>query len=289
MFLALALLSGCATAPAAATLDLISHNAAGLTSPAAPRFGLHTAEGPRCLAKPVLLVLANRDFFYREYADPRSRLEANGYRVVVGAGTRDTCTPHQGSGQGAADGHVRPDVALSAVNPSDYSAICFAGGWGASSYPFAVPHRYLVESYNGTPAIRTEANRLIEGFAAQQKQVAGICHGVTVLAWARPGGATNSPLAGKWATGSAGPAPYRIGQTGPYDLSRTETIAQGAQMCPPDAIGDPASAHDDVAIDGKWITAQDDRSAARCGEALSAEIYLRPGPGAWLIRDGVPQ
>lgn len=288
MLLALALLSGCAVAPVPLALqapspDLISH--------VSPHFGLLTTAtlAPRCLAKPVLLVLANRDFFYREYADPRARLEANGYRVVVGAGTRDVCTPHSNSGQGAGNGRVRPDVALSAVNADDYAAICFAGGWGASSYQFAVPHRYQVGSYNGTPAIRADANRLIGAFAAQDKQVTGICHGVTVLAWARLNGATAGPLNGKRAAASAGPAPLRVGQTGPYDQSRTEVAGQGAQLCPPDAIGDPASAADDVAASGIWITAQDDRSAARAGEALAAAIYQRPGQGAWLIRDGVAQ
>jgi putative intracellular protease/amidase len=255
-----------------------------------PRFGLlaTSATAPRCVAKPILLVIANRDFFYREYADPKARLEAQGYRVVTGAGTRDIATPHPNSGQGTADGRVRPDIALAQANPNDYAAICFAGGWGASSYQFAVPHRYQIASYNGTTAIRAEANRLIGAFAAQDKQVAGICHGVTVLAWSRPNGATASPLKGKLACGSAGPAPLRVGQTGPFDMSRTEVAGQGAILCAPDAVGDPTSAADDV-LGSQWITAQDDRSAARCGEILGKAIYTNPGQGAWLIRDGVPQ
>jgi len=297
MLLALATLTGCATAPLPATVDLVAHPPTGLSAPSstglishdAPRFGLlAAATAPRCVAKPILLVIANRDFFYREYADPKARLEAQGYRVVIGAGTRDVATPHPDSGQGAADGHVRPDVTLAQVRPADYAAICFAGGWGAASYQYAVPHRYQIASYNGTSAIRAQANRLIGGFAAQGKQVAGICHGVTVLAWSRPNGAKASPLRGKAACGSAGPAPLRVGQTGPYDMSRTEVAGQGAILCAPDAVGDPTSAADDV-LGSQWITAQDDRSAARCGEVLGQAIYNSPGKGAWLIRDGVPQ
>ena len=56
-------------------------------------------------------------------------------------------------------------------------------------------------------AIKEAANRLIGDFVRQDKFVGGICHGVSVLAWARVDG--RSPLAGKRAV-----APQRSGPAG---------------------------------------------------------------------------
>lgn len=284
--LALTTLLGCqpaATAPTApAALPAMPAPAA-----AAARFGLlTTVTPPPCLAKPVLLVLADRHFFYREYAEPRARLEHHGYRVVVASAAGELCYPHLNSGQGADRGTVQADLALSRVRADDYAAIVFAGGWGAAAYQFAVPHRYEDPRYNGSIATRGHVNLLIDWFARQRKQIVGICHGVTVLGWARRDG--ESPLKGRPAAASAGDAPRRVGQVGPLDLSRTEVIAQGACVPAPSALGDPASAHDDVVVSDHWITAQDDRTAAYAGDVLAREIYHRPGTGAWIVRDGLP-
>ena len=40
-------------------------------------------------SSPVLMVIANRDFYYQEYADPRAQLEAAGIGVVVAAARRE--------------------------------------------------------------------------------------------------------------------------------------------------------------------------------------------------------
>src|SRR5262245_6796813 len=43
---------------------------------------------------PVLMVIANRDFYYKEYADTRTSLESEGMRVVVAAATTQRAIPH---------------------------------------------------------------------------------------------------------------------------------------------------------------------------------------------------
>jgi hypothetical protein len=104
--------------------------------------------------KRVLLVIANRDFFYREYADPRAEMEKAGIKVTVAAGHKSACTPHSGSGEGADRGIVQPDLALKDAKAADYDAILFAGGWGSSAYQFAFPGRYDNSAYNGEKAVR---------------------------------------------------------------------------------------------------------------------------------------
>ena len=87
--------------------------------------------------KPVLLVIANQDFYYKEYSETRASLEAAGLDVVVAAATTETATQRASSVAGIREPTVDPDVALGGVNAADYSAIVFVGGWGASSYQYA--------------------------------------------------------------------------------------------------------------------------------------------------------
>ena len=79
--------------------------------------------------------------------------------------------------------------------PADYSAIVFVGGWGSSMYQYAFPATIANNRYDGNAATKAIVNDLIGDFLAQDKYVTAICHGVTVLAWARVDGA--SPLDGK--------------------------------------------------------------------------------------------
>lgn len=66
----------------------------------------------RAAGKRVLLVIANYDFFYREYSEPRAAMERAGINVTVAAGRKERCTPHSGSGEGADRGVVQPDIAI---------------------------------------------------------------------------------------------------------------------------------------------------------------------------------
>jgi len=230
-----------------------------------------TSAGDRDKARRVLIVIANQDFFYREYAHPREELERAGFTVEVAAGRKQTCRPHRNSGEGGDGGAVNPDLALADVDPARYEAILFSGGWGSSMYQYAFQGSYSNRAYNGDRAIKETANRLINEFVAADKHVAALCHGVSVLAWSRVNG--RSLLAGKRATG-----PTRQGPAGNYNgrqgqpPSRWNSEANGARMVPPNSVGNPQTAADDIVIDGKILTGQDDISAREMGRQLAIAL-----------------
>lgn len=215
----------------------------------------------------VLIVIANEGFFYREYGEPRQELERAGMQVEVAAARREPCRPHANSGQGRDGGVVRPDLAIADVDPDRYDAILFSGGWGSSMYQYAFEGSYSNRAYNGDRRTKEVANRLINTFVEQDKYIAGLCHGVSVLAWSRVNG--RSLLAGRRATG-----PTRQGPAGIYNgrqaqpPSRWNSEVNGALMVPPNSVGNRSTAADDVVIDGKILTGQDDISAREMGRQL---------------------
>lgn len=231
---------------------------------------------------PVLMVIADqRDFYYQEYNDTRISLEAAGLEVDVAATTISPSTPHPNTGQGSASGIVNPELRLSDVQASDYSAIVFVGGWGSSMYQYAFPGTYYNSAYNGDLATKEVVNNLIDDFADQGKHVAAICHGVTVLAWARVDGV--SPINGHQVAvpwlGS--PACEYNGQTywAGQLLQNVQAIANGATtQAYSGAIGDPTTAADDVIVDGRIITAENYDSAAMFGRIVAQEVLAALPP-----------
>lgn len=224
--------------------------------------------------KRVLLVIANQDFFYREYHDPRQELERAGIQVVVAAGRKQPCRPHDGSGQGADGGIVTPDITLAEAKAADYDAILFSGGWGASMYQYAFTGRYTNSVYNGDQRTKGEVNRLINEFIAADKYTCALCNAVSVLAWARVQG--QSPLRGKRVCAPTREAPAGIYNGRPGQPScRWHPEQNGALLSPSKSIGDPNSVHDDVHIDGKIITGEDDGSARVMGQRL-AHVLSNP-------------
>ena len=217
--------------------------------------------------KRVLIVIANHHFFYREYGDPRQELERAGIRVTVAAGRKGPCRPHEGSGQGPDGGVVQADIALSDVKAKDYDAVLFSGGWGASAYQFAFTGRYNDPAYNGDRAIKTEVNRVINEFVQQDKYVCALCNGVSVLAWARVNG--KSPLSGKHVCAPVRQAPPGIynGQPG-QPSCRWHPENNGAILSPAGSIGQSGTSADDVLVDGKFITGEDDPSAREMGRRI---------------------
>lgn len=235
--------------------------AANTASKAAPA----TKTAPN--GKRVLIVIANHHFFYREYGEPRQEFERAGFQVTVAAGRKAPCRPHEGSGQGADGGIVQPDLALSDVKVDDYDAVLFSGGWGASMYQFAFTGRYNDSNYNGDRAIKTEANRIINEFLAQDKYTCALCNAVSVLAWARVNG--KSPLAGKRVCAPPRQAPPGIYNGRPGQPScRWHPETNGARLSPAGSIGQPGSAADDVVVDGRIITGEDDISAREMGRRI---------------------
>lgn len=222
----------------------------------------------------VLIVIASQDFFYREYAEPREELERAGIVVEVAAARRQTCHPHRNSGEGRDGGAVTPDLALHEVDPDRYDAILFSGGWGSSMYQYAFTGNYSNRVYNGDRQTKQTVNRLLERFVTADKYVAALCHGVSVLAWSRING--RSLLAGKRVTG-----PTREGPAGIYNgrrdqpVSRWNSEVNGARMVPPNSVGNPGTAADDIVVDGKILTGQDDISAREMGRQLARLLLTR--------------
>ncbi|MEW4561086.1 DJ-1/PfpI family protein [Bremerella sp. JC770] len=212
---------------------------------------------------PVLMVIANQDFYYQEYGDTRQSLEAQGLEVVVAATTTEVARPHANSGQGADGGYVTPDLALADVEAEDYSAIVFVGGWGSSSYQYAFEGTYNFNAYNNTEAIKATVNDLINDFVDQDKYVAAICHGVSVLAYARVDG--SSLLEGKTVSAWAGSAPS---SDQPIYSTRQNIELNGGTMVASGSVGDPTTVADDVIVDGNIITAENYDSAAMFGQVI---------------------
>jgi len=219
----------------------------------------------------VLMVIANDGFFYREYGDPRQELERAGFAVEVAAARKAPCIPHSNSGQGGSKGIVMPDMAIADADPNRYQAILFSGGWGSSMYQYAFQGSYNNRAYNGDRRTKEATNRLINAFVEQDKYVCALCHGVSVLAWSRVNG--RSLLAGRRATG-----PTRQGPAGIYNgrqsqpSSRWGSEQNGAKMVAPDSVGNPGTAADDIVIDGKIMTGQDDISAREMGRQLAKQL-----------------
>ena len=240
-----------------------------------PRVMRPGTQRPTGSGKRVLIVIANQDFFYREYFDPRQQLERAGITVDVAAGRKSVCRPHSNSGQ-RGSGDVMPDLAIANVDASRYDAIMFSGGWGSSMYQYAFQGSYSNRAYNGDRTTKEAVNRLLNEFIRQDKYVGALCHGVSVLAWARVDG--KSILDGKRAVGSPRQSPSGIynGQRG-QPLSRWNAEVNGARLSPARSIGDPRTSADDVTVDGKIVTGEDDNSAARFGETLARLLTNSPG------------
>ena len=286
--------------PFLAALTLCAGLVAAFTPLPAPGVGYLKIEGvdgdvvAKSSPLPVLLVIADqRDFYYQEYADTRLALEQAGLEVRVAATTTARSVPHPGTGEPAGtDGGVVPDVGLADVQPAAYSAIAFVGGWGSSMYQYAyndpngdgrTDNFYSHGPYNGDDDLRDGriglgkalANRLIGAFVAQDKPVAGICHGTTVLAWARVDGV--SPLCGRRVSvpfiGS--PATFYRGRWfGNFELGQYEqALVNGAIPYRfSGQYGDPSTAADDVVVDGRIITAENYDSAFQFGRVLASEV-----------------
>jgi len=226
------------------------------------------ADNDRQTQLPVLMVIANQDFYYREYSETRAPLVSAGIPVVVAAALRQNCYPHPGSGEGADGGAVMPHLELAAVNASNYSAIVFVGGWGASSYQYAFNGTYSNAAYNGAAATRSKVNTLINDFIDQDKYVTAICHGVSVLAWARVDGA--SPIQGRNVAGYHGASPQSniAGST----TSEWHIQQNGGVLLPSGSIGNAATVADDVWVDGRIITAENYDSATQFGRVLAQQL-----------------
>ncbi len=250
---------------------------------------------------PVLMVIADQDFYYREYGDTRSALLERGVGVAVAATTTNLAIPHANSGQPAgASGAVAPDIALANADPADYSAIVFVGGWGSSMYQYAfndpnfdgvTDNLYFNAAYNGDDNLndgviapqKVIVNNLINDFLADDKPVAAICHATTVLAWARVNGV--SPLSGRHVSvpmSVGAPSQYSNGAnhyypyvSGQYD----QVVANGGiANTVSGQYGQPSTSADDVVVDGRIITGEDFDSATYFGTVIAQQVLANLPP-----------
>jgi putative intracellular protease/amidase len=223
--------------------------------------------------KKVLMVVAQNGFYFKEYNDPRMEIEGAGYAVDVASVSTSWASPHLESGQRENEpgsGGLIPDLALSAVDPANYEAVVFAGGWGASMYYYAYEGQIANATWNRNDAAATRVNELIGLFLASNKHVVGVCNGVNILSWARVNDV--SPLSGKNATAPDGGAPGQTYLGATYNdnelvMSKFATD-NGATLVAPYTIGDVTTASDDVVVDGLLITAQNQFSAQEAGRKL---------------------
>ena len=112
----------------------------------------------RLQGRKVLMVIASREFRDEEYAKPRQIVESEGASVTVACSTLKPATGMLGM-------TVRPDVLLDQVAPTEYDAVIFVGGMGATEYW-------------DNPA----AHRLAQQACAQGKVTSAICLAPMTLA-----------------------------------------------------------------------------------------------------------
>lgn len=247
----------------------------------APQSVVETLESRAMLTAsplPVLLVIADsQDFYYQEYGDTRDSLEQEGVAVQVAATTLTPSLPHAGTGEPEGmNGAVVPDITLANVDAADYSAIVFVGGWGSSMYQYAFPGDYVNDHYDGDLATKQVVNNLINEFLDSDKFVAAICHGTTVLGWARRPDGT-SPVNGIHISVPYIGSPavvYEGFEYGNYGLGQYEqAVANGAiPNTASGQIGDIWTVADDVQVDGQFITAENYDSALLFGEVIAVQV-----------------
>lgn len=78
-------------------------------------------------SKKVLLIIAPKDFQDQEFSKPKEILEARGVKVTVASSTTKISTGMYGK-------KVKPDIALKNAKATDYDAVVFVGGNGATVY-----------------------------------------------------------------------------------------------------------------------------------------------------------
>ncbi|MFM7058803.1 MAG: cadherin domain-containing protein, partial [Planctomycetota bacterium] len=207
-----------------------------------------------------------------------------GLTVHVAAYTTQPAFPHPGSGQApGSSGQVTPDLALASVRSANYSAMVFIGGWGSSMYQSsAFPGDYVFDHYDGNATVKTTVNQLISEFHAADRHLGFICHAVTVAAWSRVNG--TSLVAGRTVSVPHIGSPAVFYNNRFYDsfaLGQYEQIAAngGIANTRSGQYGNPATAADDVVVDGRLITAENYDSAAYFGTVIAREVIAAAGPG----------
>lgn len=86
-----------------------------------------TYETKKLSSKKILMIIAPKDFQDQEFSKPKQMLEAEGAKIVVASSTLKTATGIHGM-------KVKPDLTLKEAKATDYDAVIFVGGSGATIY-----------------------------------------------------------------------------------------------------------------------------------------------------------
>ena len=127
---------------------------------------------------------------------------------------------------------------------------------------------YTNPNYNGTVAIRERVNQLINDFVAQDKYVTAVCHGVSILAWARVNG--QSLLQGRTVTTAHFNSPTN--NIPAANLYRWHSEVNGATVYTGGVLGDPTTRNDDVIVEGRIITGENFDSARLFGQTIALRL-----------------
>lgn len=166
--------------------------------------------------KQALLIVASSDFEASEYSQTRSALEGAGVTCTVASTRKGTLRSNKSL-------RVSCDMALSEVQTADYDAVVVIGGNGIMSM-----------------WKNSDAHRIVQEAASQDKIVAAICAGPGILAY-------SGVLQGKKATcyPRGGTKSAIMDKGGRYTGSKVE-------------------------VDGKFITANGPQAASAFGQAIVA-------------------
>lgn len=115
-------------------------------------------EMPSLSGKKVLLIIAPSNFRDEELFDTKAELEKAGATTVIASRQTGTIT-------GMLGGTAKATLSLNAVKVSDFDAVVFIGGSGASTY------------FNDSTA-----QRIAKDAAAQERVLAAICIAPSILA-----------------------------------------------------------------------------------------------------------
>lgn len=230
-------------------------------------------EPPQDSGSRILVVIANKDFDFREYAEIRKTLERNGHSVVVAAERKLISTPEAGSAP-VASGMVMPDLAWSSVDASSYDAAVLVGGRGVYRYLYGFPGVFSDATFKVQTDAADKLNRLLSTLIAQDKYLAAIGTGMAILAWTRVDG--SSPITSRQVTGAEASLPactldgrsYRDGQLSlRYQLERNGAIVAESGL-----IANPSTTADDVISDGRLITAAGRDAASEFAQILGTSL-----------------
>ena len=107
--------------------------------------------------KPVLMIIAPVNFRDEELFETQEEIQNAGFKTVIASLNKGTC-------QGAGGKTATAELSLDEVNPTDFEAVIFVGGFGTQVY--FDNHKVL---------------QIAKDFAAQQKLTSAICIAPVIL------------------------------------------------------------------------------------------------------------